>query len=384
MSIRFPEVQYGHMKAALVHDWLNQIGGAENVLEALVALFPGAPVFTSIYAPDLMPESYRSWDIHTTYMQALPGVARHHQSYLPLYPLAFEQFDLGDFELVVSNKSAFCHGVITPPETLHICYCLTPTRFLWMYDSYRQREGIGKLGNTLLRPALAWLRLWDRLAADRVDHFIAISRTVQARIRTYYRRESTIIHPPVDVERFTPSGHRPGDYYLAGGRLIPYKRVDLAIEAFNQLGLPLIVFGDGRDRAALEAKAASNITFVGRVSWDVLVGLFQQAKAFIFPGLEDFGIAPLEAQAAGRPVLAFAGGGALDTIIPGKTGILFYPQTVPALVDAVNAFQPEKVSAQACRHNAERFSSAGFQQSLMNFIDARLVEHRERRLTPWN
>jgi glycosyltransferase involved in cell wall biosynthesis len=365
-----------HMKTALVHDWLNQIGGAENVLETLVAMWPQAPVYTSMYGPALMPDSYRAWDVRTSFMQRLPGVTRHHQAYLPFYPLAFEQFDLGGYELVVSNKSAFCHGVITPPETLHICYCLTPTRFLWMYDAYRQREGIGRLANGLLRPALAWLRQWDRLAADRVDHFIAISRTVQRRIRKFYGRASDVIYPPVDVARFTPSGRAPGDYYLAGGRLIPYKRVDLAVAAFNQLGLPLVVFGDGRDRRELEAQAGPNITFLGRVSWDQLVDLFQRCRAFIFPGLEDFGIAPVEAQAAGRPVIAYADGGALDTVMDGETGALFHEQTPAALAAAVQAFDTAAASPSACRRNAERFAVERFRHELSAFVETKLAEHR--------
>ena len=360
------------MKTALVHDWLNQIGGAENVLETLVDLFPGAPVYTSMYAPDLMPPAYRGWDIRTSFMQRLPGVATHHQRYLPAYPLAFEKFDLSGYDLVLSNKSAFCHGVLTPPETLHICYCLTPTRFLWMYDAYRQREGLGRAANVALQPLLAGLRQWDRLAADRVDHFVAISRVVQARIQKYYRRPSTVIYPPVDVERFTPSGRAPGDYYLAGGRLIPYKRVDLAVEAFNRLGLPLLVYGDGRDRAELASKAASNITFLGRVSWERLVELFQGCRGFIFPGLEDFGIAPVEAQAAGRPVIAYAGGGALDTVLEGATGVLFREQTVEALVQAVRTAEGMTFSLAACRLNAERFAADRFRTELMRFVEERV------------
>lgn len=369
------------MKTALVHDWLNQIGGAENVLETLVDMFPAAPVYTSIYAPKLMPPAYTAWDIRTSFMQRLPGVATHHQSYLPFYPLAFEEFDLSGYDLVLSNKSAFCHGVITPPETLHICYCLTPTRFLWMYDAYRQREGLGKAADTALRPVLASLRQWDRLAADRVDHFIAISRVVQARIEKYYRRPSTVIYPPVDVHRFTPSDRQPGDYYLAGGRLIPYKRVDLVVEAFNQLGLPLIVYGDGRDRAALERRAGSNITFLGRVSWDRLVDLFQHSRAFIFPGLEDFGIAPLEAQAAGRPVIAYAGGGALDTVLHGETGLLFHEQTVEALMAAVRTCESMTFSPAACRRNAERFAEEHFRHELTQFIEQRMDDHANRQVT---
>jgi glycosyltransferase involved in cell wall biosynthesis len=368
------------MRTALVHDWLNQIGGAENVLETLVSMGPGAPVYTSMVGRDLVPEAYGSWDIRTSFMQRLPGVTSHHQAYLPLYPLAFEQFDLSGYDLVLSNKSAFCHGVITPPETLHICYCLTPTRFLWMVEAYLQREGIGGTTSRLLQPLLTALRQWDRLAADRVDIFVAISREVQARIAKYYRRQSQIIYPPVDVERFTPSDCKPGDYYLAGGRLIPYKRLDLAVEAFNQLRLPLVIYGDGRDRAALAAAAGPNITFLGRVSSEQLVDLFQRCRAFIFPGLEDFGIAPVEAQACGRPVIAYAGGGALDTVVAGETGAFFSQPTAAALAVAVATFDDAAASPAACRRNAERFAADRFRRELLNLVEQQLVEHRNRRL----
>ena len=245
------------MSVAIVHDWLNQIGGAENVLEALAQQFARPPIYTSMYWSALARQrpAFAAWDIHTSFMQRLPGVFRHHQAYLPLYPLAFEQFDLSRYELVLSNKSGFCHGVITGPETLHLCYCLTPTRFIWSFDAYLQREeGFSRLSSLVLRPLLNYLRVWDRLAADRVNHFIAISRAVQMRIQKYYGRDSVIIYPPVDTERFVPSGRPPGDYYLAGGRLIPYKRVDLAVRAFTQLGRPLLVYGEGRDLDSLRGR----------------------------------------------------------------------------------------------------------------------------------
>ena len=366
------------MKTALVHDWLNQMGGAENVLETMVDMYPGSPVYTSMYAPDLMPASYRAWDVRTSFMQRLPSVATHHQAYLPFYPKAFESFDFSGYDLVLSNKSGFCHGVITPPETLHICYCLTPTRFLWMYDAYRQREGLGKLTNSVLQPVLTRLRRWDRMAADRVDHFIAISTEIQTRIKRYYDHDSVVIYPPVDVENFTPSDRKPGDYYLAGGRLIPYKRVDLAVQAFNQLDRPLLIYGDGRDRESLQALAGPNVTFLGRVSSEKLIDLYRHCRAFVFPGLEDFGIAPLEAQAAGRPVIAFGGGGALDTIIDGETGLLFGEQTVESLIAAVHRFETAQFSPAACRRNAERFSVDRFKRELMNFIEQRFVEPRKR------
>jgi glycosyltransferase involved in cell wall biosynthesis len=355
-------------RVALVHDWLNQVGGAEYVLEVFVRMFPGAPVCTSMYAPDRMPAAYRSWDIRTSFMQHLPGVARHHQVYMPVYPGAFTQMDLGGYDLILSNKSGFCHGVRTPPGALHICYCLTPTRFLWQYEAYSERESLSKEVDGALRPLLGPLRRWDYDAAQRVHHFVAISREIQDRIRRFYNRDSVVIYPPVDINRFSPSADGPGDYYLAGGRLIPYKRTDLAVRACSELGLRLLVFGDGRDREALKRMAGPSVTFLGRVPDDELARLYAGARAFIFPGLEDFGIAPLEAQAAGRPVIAFAGGGALETVIPGQTGEFFPKQTVASLVQALSAFKPDEYDPAACRSNAERFREERFVDELQCFI----------------
>lgn len=359
----------GH-RVALVHDWLNQSGGAENVLETLVRMFPGAPVFTSMYAPALMPSSYQRWDIRTSFMQHLPGVAAHHQSYLPLYPLAFERLDLSGFDLILSNKSAFCHGVHTPAAATHICYCLTPTRFLWQYDTYRLREGVPAAADRFLRPLVRLLQRWDFAVAQHVQHFVAISTEIRDRIRRFYRRESTIIFPPVDVERFVPGDGRAEDYFLAGGRLIPYKRLDLAVRACSELGLKLLIYGEGRDRPSLEKLAGPSVTFLGRVGWDQLVRLYQGARGFIFPGLEDFGIAPVEAQAVGRPVIAFAGGGALDTIIPGRTGEFFYEQSVEALKSVLARFRAGNYSPVECRTNAERFGARRFEQELRGFLVA--------------
>jgi len=366
-----------HRRVALVHDWLNQLGGAENVLEELVSLFPGAPVYTSMYAADAMPDAYRRWDIRTTFMQRLPGVARHHQKYLPLYPLAFERTDLSDYDLVLSNKSGFCHGVRTAShdhKAVHVCYCLTPTRFLWLFDQYREREQLNAVASALLRPVLTRLRRWDYAAAQRVDHFIAISSEIQRRIRDIYHRESVIIHPPVDTDYFRPAQQPAvGDYYLIVGRLIPYKRIDLAVQAFAHLPQEkLIVVGDGRDRAALAAQAPANVTFTGRLSREQVRELLQGCKAFLFPGLEDFGIAPVEALSAGRPVIAFAGGGALDTVAPGVTGELFPEQTVASLLAVLTGFDAYAYSPVACRAQAERFSTVAFRAKLTAHLHALL------------
>lgn len=365
-------------RIALVHDWLNQMGGAENVLEELVRLFPGAPVYTSMYDRSAMPASYRDWDIHTTFMQRLPSVTRHHQKYLLVYPAAFGGVNLSDFDLVLSNKSAFCHGVRTQRDerkAVHVCYCLTPTRFLWLFDHYREREQINAAASTLLQPLLAQLRRWDYAAAQRVDHFVAISSEIQRRIRDIYHRESVVIHPPVDTDYFRPAGAQiPGDYYLIVSRLIPYKRIDLAVQAFAKMpDKKLVIVGDGRDRAALATQATPNITFLGRQPRERVRELVQGCRAFLFPGLEDFGIAPVEALSAGRPVIAFAGGGALDTVAPGETGEFFTDQSAESLRAVVDRFDAAAYDPAACRRQAERFSTAQFRTRLTTYIDSVLA-----------
>ncbi|MBL8094673.1 MAG: glycosyltransferase [Anaerolineales bacterium] len=349
------------MSLVLIHDWLNQIGGAEDVLEKLVDRYPGAPIYTSIYAPELMPAMYRRWPIRTSFMDRLPGVHQHHQPYLPLYPLAFERFDLRGHTVLLSNKSGFCHGVRKPEGARHICYCLTPTRYVWNFDDYAGREGLGPAVRLALQPMLAWMRRWDRRAADGVDTFIAISTTVQERIARIYERESTIIYPPVDTTRFAaaPSAAR-GRYLLSLGRLIPYKRVDLAVEACTRLGLELWVAGSGRDRARLEKLAGPTIRFLGRVPEAEVPGLFANARAFLFPGLEDFGIAPVQALAAGTPVVAFAGGGALDTVRDGENGLLFREQTVESLAAALDRLDGLEFERAAVRATAAPFDTAAF------------------------
>lgn len=361
------------LKVAIVHDWLNQIGGAEGVLDALVGMFPGAPVYTSIYWPEAMPAAYRDWDIRTTWMDRLPGIHRHHQPYLLLYPLAFTGLKLHGYDLVVSNKSAFCLGVQTPPETCHICYCLTPTRFVWDFGTYVQREQVGGAGRWAVRPFLGWLQRWERAAAERIDAFIAISGEVQTRIRRLYGRESRIIHPPVSTNRFAPAHNGGHDgYFLIISRLIPYKRIDLAVRAFNELGLPLWIGGEGRDRASLEAIAGPNVRFLGRVPDGDLGQLLARCRAFVFPGLEDFGITPVEAMAAGRPVIAYAGGGALDSVVEGVTGTFFHARTPESLAGAVRRFDELAFDPATIRAHAEQFDASVFKANLGAFIQEEL------------
>jgi glycosyltransferase involved in cell wall biosynthesis len=355
------------MRLALVHDWLNQIGGAEDVLETLVEMFPHAPIHTSMYWQEGMPSAYRSWDIRATWMDRLPAIYPHHQPYLPLYPLAFARLDLSGYDVVLTNKSGFCHGVRTG-EALHVCYCLAPTRYVWDFESYAAREALPGALKAALRPIVALLRRWDYQAAQRVDHFIAISREVQARIHRYYGRDSVIIYPPVDTARFHPVPTH-DDYYLIVSRLIPYKRIDLAVRAFNQLGLPLVIAGAGRDREALEALAGPTVTFLGRVPDEDLPDLFARCRAYVLPGVEDFCIAPLQAQAAGRPAIAFGAGGALDTVIEGETGAFFHQQTPETLATTVRAFDPDSIAPRACTENAARFDARVFKQQLRRFIE---------------
>jgi glycosyltransferase involved in cell wall biosynthesis len=353
----------------LVHDWLNQYGGAERVLEHLHALYPAAPIHTSMYWREGMPADYRSWEIRTTWMDRLPGIYRHHQRYFPLYALAFARLDLsGAGDLVLTNKSGFCHGVRTG-DVPQLCYCLAPTRYVWEFDAYAARENLPAPLRLALRPLVALLRRWDYAAAQRkTTHFVAISREIQARIRRYYDRDSVIVYPPADVGRLRPAPAH-DDYYLIVSRLIPYKRIDLAVEAFNRLGRRLLIAGSGRDREALEALAGPHVEFLGYVP-DAEVGeLYARCRAFVFPGREDFGITPLEAQAAGRPVIAYGEGGALDTVIEGETGTFFREPTAEALAEAVARFDAGAVDPLACRANAERFAPERFAQALQAVVE---------------
>jgi glycosyltransferase involved in cell wall biosynthesis len=356
-------------KLALVHDWLNQIGGAEDVLDTLVDLYPEHPIFTSIYAPDVMPSHYTDWDIRTRWIDRMPGIHSHHQPYLPLYPIAWGGLDLSEYDVILSNKSGFCHGVQNGKNTLHICYCLAPTRYVWQLDSYIAREGYGRFANIALGPLIQWMKKWDYNAAQRVDHFIAISSEIQERIRHYYDRESIIIYPPVDTRRFAVEDAEPEDYFLIVSRLIPYKRIDLAVQAATRLGVPLKIGGKGRDMDRLREMAGPTVEFLGFVPDDDLPGLMARAKAFVFPGLEDFGITPLQSQAAGRPVIAYGGGGALDTVIPGKSGEHFTEVTVDAIANVMASFDADRYDPAWMRQHASKFDTALFQQRIKAYVD---------------
>jgi len=356
------------VKIALVHDWLNQRGGAEDVLEALVGLYPEAPIYTSLYDPQAMPPFYREWDIRPLWLNRAPGIHSHHQQYLPLYPAAWSGLDLSEYDVVLSNKSGFCHGFRKGPDTLHICYCLAPTRYVWQLDAYLQREGIGGVVRAGLKALTPPLRRWDYAAAQRVDRFIGISAEIVGRIATYYDRTADLIYPPVDTERFRPASNI-GDYFLVLSRLIPYKRIDLAVQAATRLNLPLKVGGKGRDLERLRAMAGPTVEFLGFVPDDEVAGLMAGCRAFLFPGLEDFGITPVQAQAAGRPVIAYRGGGALDTVLPGLSGELFDEQTVDSLAAVMAGFDQSRYDPAAMRAHALRFDKAAFTHEIGTHVE---------------
>lgn len=367
------------MNVALVHEHLAQDGGAERVVRVLRQLYPQAPLFTLMYNPDRAHADFQGADIRTSFLQRLPGAQRHYQWYLPLMPTAVELYDLTPYDLVISSASAFAKGVITAPNALHICYLHSPTRYLWN-DS---RQYVADLPyprwmKGLISRHLTGLRQWDRLAADRPDEIVANSRTVERRITKYYRRSSTVIHPPVEVDRFTVATG-PGSYYIAGGRLVPYKRFDLIVEAFNHLGLPLKIFGDGPAGAALRQRAKPNIEFLGRVAEADLPGLYAGAIAFLNPQEEDFGITVVEAMAAGRPVIAYAAGGALETVKPGLSGVFFQDQEWESLADAVIRFRPEDYPARAIHDWAETFGVDRFKTAMSNFV-AQAWQQRQKAL----
>lgn len=356
------------MRIALVHDHLVQDGGAEKVLLALQEVFPGAPTYTLLYDRDRVSPEFASKDIRTSFLQKVPFGLRKYQWMLPLMPAATEAHDLSSYDVVISSSSAFAKGIITRPGAIHVCYCHTPTRYLWSdTHSYVQELKAPKILKAGLPLLLNRLRVWDRLSADRVDRFIANSETVAGRIRKYYERPSDVIHPPVETEKFSVADG-PGTYFLAGGRLVSYKRFDLVIRAFNRTGLPLVIFGDGPLAAAYRKMARPNVRFAGKVSDAEKAALYRGAIAFIHPQEEDFGITALESMASGRPVIAYRKGGALETVVEGVTGEFFDDQEWEELATAVIRFDASKYDARAIRAHAEAFDVRAFKRRIAAYV----------------
>ncbi|MBI4591872.1 glycosyltransferase [Candidatus Uhrbacteria bacterium] len=363
------------MKLALVHDYLIQGGGAEKVVGVMHSLWPNAPLYTLLFDPKSLP-AFAGRDIRTSFLERLPLGRRKYQWYLPLMPTATEHYDLSDYDVVLSSTSAFAKGVLTRENTLHICYCHTPTRYLWSdTHSYIQELHVPRIVKNLLPPLMTRLRVWDRQAADRVDVFIANSHTVARRIQKYYGREATVIHPPVDTHRFSIS-NEPKTYFLTGGRLVAYKRYDLVIEAANRTGFPLKIFGSGPVEQNLKRMAKPHIEFLGRVSDEEQAKLYAGARAFIHPQEEDFGITPVESMAAGRPVIAWRKGGATETVQEGLSGQFFDEQSWEELADFMIRFRDVDWDSQAIKAYAEKFSCARFERELLDFVKEQYARSR--------
>jgi glycosyltransferase involved in cell wall biosynthesis len=369
----------GSLRTALVHDDLVQAGGAERVAAAFYGLFPRAPMYTALYNPRTTLADFAGRDIRTSYLQRTPFSWKPmHQLALPYFPGAIEQFDLSGYDLVLSSSSRFAKGVITNPETCHICYCHTPARFAWRSHDYLSRSWSARLAASFGRKLLTDLRSWDENSAQRVDYFIANSYNIARRIKKRYRRDvAAVIPPPVEISRFSPiAAEHVGRHFLVVSRLVGYKRVDLAIEACNRLGLDLRIVGDGPEMARLRKIAGPTIEFLGRLDDKQVESEYARCRALIFPGEEDFGLTPLEAMASGRPVVAYGGGGAVETVIDGETGVLFSEQSVDSLAGALRSAMSLATDAGNLRSHAARFGRDVFEARLAQFIEAALAEHR--------
>ncbi len=371
------------MKVAIVHDWLVSYAGSERVVEQMLHCLPDADVFTLI---DSIPSADRGFlggkPVHTSFLQHLPGARRHHRRYLPLMPLAVEQLDVSGYDLVISSSHAVAKGVLTGPDQLHICMCYSPIRYAWdLQHQYLHESGLDRgIKSWIARWLLHKLRIWDTRTANGVDHFIAISSFIARRIEKTYRRTSEVVFPPVDVNSFDLVRDKE-NFYLTASRLVPYKKVPMIIEAFNQMpDKKLVVIGSGPDNERCRALAGSNIELLGYQSTDVLRSYMQRAKAFVFAAEEDFGIAPVEAQACGTPVIALGKGGAKETIRgldhASPTGVFFHEQTAMAVCEAVKTFEENRlrIAPETCRQNAERFSNERFRQHFSAYVSQRLKD----------
>jgi len=376
------------MRVALVHDYLNQYGGAEKVLQAFMEIYPNAPIYTLIYDPAVFQKygtnPFLNKKVHTSFLQKIPLAKSHHRMFPLLMPIAIEQFDLSDYDLVLSDSASFAKGVIVKPNTLHICYCHTPPRYAWD-DSHKYIEEFNLPG--IVKKAIPffmnYVRLWDKEASLRVDKFICNSKFVAKRIKKYYNQKTEVIYPPVDTKMFKAAKLssvvlNSENYFLIVGRLLTYKRFDIAIKAFNELGKVLKIAGDGPERKKLEKIAKGNIQFLGGLFDNQLKNYYQNCQALIFPQEEDFGIVALEAMACGKPVIAYRGGGVLESVREKKTGIFFNEQTVDSLVRAVRNFQPEKFDSQKIRRHALKFSKERFKKQIKDFVEKNYYDYRHR------
>lgn len=360
-------------RVAISHDWLTVPGGSEKVVTALLGLFPGAELFTTIYDPEPWPEVITSRPVHTSFLNRVPRARTLYPKLLPFMNAAFEAFDLSDFDLVISSSHACAKNVLTEPGTLHACYCHTPMRYAWE-PGFLSNEDVGLLGRLAAKPLLGRLRAQDLAGASRPDAFAANSRHVAARVEKYYRRTSTVVPPPVDIERMIATPREEEDYYLALGRVVPYKRVDLAVAACVHLGRKLKVVGDGRGLESAQAAAGSSpdIEFLGFVDDEEIPGLLAGARALLFPGEEDFGMVPVEAQAAGVPVVGLGIGGLRDSVRDGETGVLYETPSLEGLCNAIRRFERVGFDEDVLRENARSFSPERFEARFSAFLEEAL------------
>ncbi|MGA2417289.1 MAG: glycosyltransferase [Candidatus Sulfotelmatobacter sp.] len=357
------------MRIALVHDYFTQLGGAEKVAEQLYGLLPDASLFATVALPSCMPGRLQDVPVKTSWMQNLPRMRDYYRLYVFLYPFAVGSLDLSRYDLVISSSSGYAKGVRTSPQAIHVCYCHTPMRWAWNYENYASRESFSLSQRTLLPLFIRGLQHWDRAASRQPDHFVANSRAVANRIRRVYQRSAEVVHPPIETERFQPSYSQHENYYLVVSRLVPYKRIDLAVKACTQRGKRLLVIGDGPYRKSLEALAGPCVRFLGRASDEQVEYHVARCRALLFPGEEDFGIAPVEAAAAGRPTIAYRAGGALETIVENITGSFFERQTTECLGDAIEIFERQQWSTAALRQHAKAFSLQVFQERFRSFLE---------------
>ncbi len=366
-----------NVRIALVCDWLTNWGGAERCMMAFHEIWPEAPIYTLLYNEKKMPE-FKNADIRTSYLQKIPLARKKWQFFLRQMPYAIEQFDLSDYDIVLSASHVVAKGVITRPETLHVCYLYTPTRYLWDYTHlYVKESKFPKFVKNYIKKQLHHLRLWDRLAADRPDQIVSISNHVAKRTKKYYRRESDVIYPPCNTSLYKPS-EETKDYFLIVGRQAPYKRSDIVVEAFNKLGLPLVIIGEGPELKKLKKIAKKNIRFLGRISDEEVKKYYSQCRAFIFPQEEDFGITPLEAQSAGRPVIAYRKGGATETVIDGKTGIFFDKQNPESIIKVIEKFDEKGFDPKVTREHALGFDNELFKKKIRDYVYEKYEEYRNK------
>lgn len=354
------------MKTAIAHEFLVTWGGSDLVAKMFCDIFPGAPLYTAMYDRKVMGQHFEGVDVRTSFLQKMPLAMKKHRLYMPFFPIAFESFDFGGYDVVLSSHHMSAKGIITPAETCHISFVHTPMRYAWDFFHEYMRE-FGRVQRPLMRLLFHYLRMWDLASASRVDYFIANSHNVARRIMKHYRRPAHVIHSPVEGGRFKVAD-KVGDYYLVVSRLVPYKKVDVAVRAFSELGEKLVVAGSGPEEARLKDMAGKNVEFIGFVPDSQLPDLYAGCRAFLFPGYEDFGITPLEAQASGRPVIAYGAGGALETVSPGTTGAFFSEQTPASLAEAVGKFDCDSVDPAAVREHAMRFDSAVFKKKIHEFV----------------